>query len=193
MNIINDLSAVDCTFLFCAVVGGALFIIRSFLVIIGAGGDSDLADADLDIDTPGDTIGDSPYSALKMVSLHSVSAFLLMFGLVGFLATRRLGSPPAAGLLAAAAGLGTMYIIAKLFQSSRRLQSDGTIYPANAVGTTGTVYLSIAPGTIGKVQVTVRGALKVFDARAKDPAAAIKTGDSVRVTDAADVLIVEKI
>lgn len=185
----KDLSSADYTFLFCAVVGGALFIIRSLMVIIGIGAGEDIADADIDTDA----IGDSPDSALKMVSLHSISAFLLMFGLVGFLSARNISNPFAAAAIATAAGLGTMLIIAKIFQTSRHLQSDGTIYLANAVGTTGSVYLSIAPGTVGKVQLTVRGALKIFDARARDHETAIPTGDSVKVVDVTDVLIVEKI
>ena len=71
------------------------------------------------------------------------------------------------------------------------LASDGTIHPADAVGCTGSVYLEIRPGSIGKVQVEVKGALKVFDARARDPKAKIATGERVKVAEAADMLIVD--
>ena len=86
-----------------------------------------------------------------------------------------------------------MIIIAKLFSASRKLQSDGTIHSKDAIGAEGSVYLEIRPGEIGKVQVSVHGALKVYDARANDREGKLKTGDPIRVVEAADVLIVEKI
>ena len=85
-----------------------------------------------------------------------------------------------------------MWSIAKIFQASRRLQTDGTVRLADAVGQNGTVYLAIRPGAAGKVQVTARGQLKVFDARARDPAAEIPTGAPIAVVAAEDVLVVEK-
>lgn len=172
-------------YLGCVVVGGGLFILRSITMFVGLGGDDD-------VDGVGDVSDDMPVDTFKLVSTHSLTAFVLMFGLVGYLVLR---SHPQAQLAAAAAGFGTglvtMFIIAKIFSASRKLQSDGTIYPRDAVGATGSVYLDIKPGAIGKVQVTARGALKIFDARAADPAASLKTGDPVKVTDAADVLIVQ--
>ncbi len=42
------------------------------------------------------------------------------------------------------------------------------------------------------MQVTARGQLKVFDARARDTAADLPTGTPVSVVAAEDVLVVEK-
>ena len=178
-------------FLVCAIVGGGLFILRSIMMLVGLGDDADHHDA-----ADGDVSGSegSPVAALKLVTIHGLTAFLLMFGLTGFLMLRNNKEAVwGASVVAAVVGVVTMFIIAKIFQSSRKLQSDGTIYPKDMVGVEGSIYLVIRPGGIGKVQLTVRNALKVFDARAKDPATEIKTGERVKVVEAGDVLIVEKV
>ena len=194
-NLTNVSSGAETFYLWCAVAGGGLFLLRSIMLLVGmgdhdgdAGGGHDGADALHAPDGDG-----SPIHDFKMVSVHTLTAFLLMFGLVGFLLLRNEKAPPwVAGSVGAGVGLATMYVIAKMFQSSRKLQSDGTINPSDAVGVQGSVYLAIRPGEIGKVQITARGALKVFDARAKDSAAAFKTGDAVKVVEAGDVLLVER-
>ncbi len=185
---LSKLSNMELFYLGCAIVGGGLFVLRSLMMLIGLGGEShDAGDAIADSDG-------SPVHDFKMISVHSLTAFALMFGLVGFLMLHnQQGEPWVAGATGFGVGLVTMAIIAKIFQSSRKLQSDGTIYPANAVGAAGSVYLAIRPGEIGKVQLTVRGALKVFDARAQDPAVTLKTGDPVKVVGTEDVLVVERV
>jgi len=183
----EDLSGIEIMFLGCAIVGGGLFILRSIMMLVGLGGDHDGEGMDVS-DSTGEPVAD-----FKLVTLHGLTAFLLMFGLVGFLTLRKDGQAMwVAVSVATVAGAVTMFIIAKIFHSSRRLYSDGTIYPTDAVGGSGSVYLTIRPGCVGKVQLTVRNALKVFDARAKDATAEIKTGESVKVVEAGDVLIVER-
>jgi len=178
-------------FLCCAIVGGGLFILRSIMMVVGMGGaDQSDGEAGGDADIPD---GDTPVVALKLLTIHGMTAFLLMFGLVGYLMLLNGNKLWLTNIMASLAGLVTLIIIAKIFQSSRKLQSDGTIYPKDFAGVEGTVYLSIRPGEIGKVQLTVRGALKVFDARGKDPAVEIKTGQRIKVIEAADVLIVEQV
>jgi len=188
----EKLSSMENVFLVCAIVGGGLFLLRSIMMVIGLGGDSDPDGADADIDTAGSD--GSPATVFKMITLHGLTAFLFMFGLVGFLILRNDSDAKwVSGIAATLAGLVTMVIIAKIFQSSRKLQSDGTIYPKDIAGAEGSVYLVIRPGNIGKVQLTVRNALKVFDARAKDPASEIKTGERIKVVEVGDVLIVEQV
>ena len=181
----NNLSGVELFYLVCGVVGGGLFLLRSIMIFAGLGGD----------DAAGDmhdgSIGDETTADFKMVSVHGITAFLLMFGLVGFLMMRGGKGAAASALASLVAGGVTMAVIAKIFSASRKLASDGTIHPADAVGCTGSVYLEIRPGSIGKVQVEVKGALKVFDARARDPKAKIATGERVKVAEAADMLIVD--
>jgi hypothetical protein len=75
-----------------------------------------------------------------------------------------------------------MWMIAKIFSSMGRLQSDGTVRMVNAVGQEGVVYLNIPVDGIGKVQITIQGGLKIFDARAHS-SELIKTGDRVKVLE----------
>ena len=181
-------SSLEMFYLVCAIIGGGMFVLRSLMMVIGMGGDDHH-----DVDAPTESEG-SPAHDFKMFSIHSLTAFILMFGLTGFLMTRNAeGSKWLAGVVAFVVGLATMFIIAKLFQSARKLQSDGTIHPAQAAGAEGSVYLAIRPGEIGKVQLTVRGALKIYDARANNPAASLKTGDAVKVVATGDVLVVERL
>ena len=173
-------------FLVCAIVGGGLFLLRSIMMVVGLGGDDHH-----DGEDGGASDGEGSVAALKLVTIHGLTAFLLMFGVVGYLMLRSDKEAVwLASILATAMGLVTMVVIAKIFHSSRKLQSDGTIYPEDIVGAEGSVYLVIRPGCIGKVQLTARNALKVFDARAKDATAEIKTGERVKVVEVADVLVV---
>ena len=182
----NNLSNVELFYLVCGVAGGGLFLLRSIMIFAGLGGDDDAAG-----DMHDGSIGDETAADFKMVSVHGITAFLLMFGLVGFLMLRGGNTAAAAALASLASGFVTMAVIAKIFSASRKLASDGTIHPADAVGCTGSVYLEIRPGSIGKVQVEVKGALKIFDARARDPEAKLATGVRVTVADAAAMLVGE--
>ena len=198
----EKLSNVEMFYLGCVIIGGGLFILRSIMLLVGLGGDEqhDVGghDADCGHDVGGAGHADSdgsPVHDFRMVSLHSLTAFVLMFGLTGFLMTRGSEAAPRplrTGVAAFATGFATMLIIAKIFQTSRKLQSDGTVYPRDAMGAEGSVYLAIRPGEVGKVQLTVRGAMKIYDARANDPAASLKNGDPVRVVATGEVMVVEK-
>ncbi|MCL1856757.1 MAG: hypothetical protein FWF84_03830 [Kiritimatiellaeota bacterium] len=194
-------------YLLCAIVGGGLFLLRSILMLVGLGGDDQAHGGDDVSDVSDSALDDgSAVASLRLVTLHGLTAFLMTFGLIGFLVLR---SPEIAawctaaegetnaaavawiaGIAATLSGLIVMLIIAKLFQSSRKFESDGTIYPKEIVGVEGSVYLTIRPGDIGKVQLTVRDALKVYDARAKDPSLEIKTGERIKVVETSDVLVV---
>ena len=187
----------------CAVFGGTIFALRTALLFLGLGADGADgadgagADAGTEVSDGSDSDG-TPGTDLRIFSVHGVTSFLFLFGLTGWLLLRHrvfgegAGAATAAAGVALVIGVATMLAIAKIFQLSGRLATDGTILPGDAVGAAGSVYLAIRPGRVGKVQVTARGALKVFDARAKDPAADLPTGTPIVVTAAEDVLIVTK-
>jgi hypothetical protein len=187
-SMLDTLSSMETFYLACAVIGGGMFILRSIMMVVGLGDDHHDGDTgDLHTDADG-----SPMADFKMVSINGITAFVLMFGATGFLMLRnQQGAPWLVGAIAFAVGLAMMFTVAKLFHLARKLQSDGTIHPHHAVGAEGSVYLTIRPAEIGKVQLTVRGAFKIFDARANNPATTLKTGDAVKVVSAGNVLVVE--
>lgn len=183
----------------CAVFGGTLFALRTVMLFMGFGSDAGAdagADGGVEVSDGSDSDG-TPDSDFRVFTLHGLTSFLFLFGLPGWLLFRGHafgeGATGTTAAMAVALGVGAfaMLAIAKMFQLSGRLATDGTIHPVDAVGSVGTVYLAIHPGRAGQVQITARGALKVFDARAKDPAADLPTGTPIAVVAAEDILVVE--
>lgn len=184
------LSLSEKVYLVCAIVGGALFIIRIILQFIGA--DHGGVDVQGDVDFSGDIHADSDLG-FTILSFQGITAFLMMFGLVGLFAQTGLKAGALLSIPAAtAAGLAAAWLQAKLLQVMLQLQSSGTIDIKNAVGQDGTVYLTIPAGGSGKVHVTVQNRLQEFEAVSQD-GQEIKTGEKIRVVFLkGDSLVVEK-
>ncbi len=184
------------------VIGGTLFILRTILFMVGGGLDADDLHLDADL-SAGDDFDldhghaehatDSDFS-FKLLSMQGLTAFFMMFGLIG-LALVRAKIPTFFTILGGtAAGLLAVLLISILFSQMKKLQSDGTVIIQNAIGQTGTVYLTIPARGSGQVQVPVQGVLRLFDAVAKDQKI-IKTGSKVRVLDIMEekTLVVEQL
>jgi membrane protein implicated in regulation of membrane protease activity len=183
------------------IIGGTLFILRTIMMLVGGGIDLGDADIDADIDIDGDihvdgdhldTDPDSDFS-FKLLSMQGLTAFFMMFGLVG-LTLLKANLPVLLTILGGGiAGSLAVWVISLLFSQMKRLQSDGTLQIENALGKSGSVYLTIPAKRTGQVQVTVQGALKIFDAASKD-GKKIATGEKINVTGTVDnnTLIVEK-
>jgi membrane protein implicated in regulation of membrane protease activity len=140
-----------------------------------------------------DTPFDTDFS-FKLLSMQGLTAFFMMFGLVGLTLLKADLAILVTILGGAAAGLFAVWVISLLFYQTKRLQSSGTIVIKNAIGENGSVYLAIPARGSGQVQVPVQGALKIFDAVSVDQKP-IKTGEKIQVTDVVDnnTLIVKKI
>ena len=176
----------DTVFLACAALGGGAFLVRTLMQLIGAGADHGDAAGVHHAD------GDAGF---RVLSFQGLAAFLMMFGLVGLALVRQSGVAAALALiLAALAGVATVWVIARLFAFMGRLQSSGTINMWSAVGQEGSVYLTLPRGGLGKVEVVVQGRLGVFDARAED-GAELPTGSRISVVsvESGDVLVVQAI
>jgi len=186
------------------IIGGTLFILRTILFLIGGGlgGDDidmhingDVYDGhDFDYDSDhGEAISDSDFS-FKLLSMQGLTAFFMMFGLIGLALVRANLATGLTILGGTAAGMFAVWLISILFSQMKRLQSDGTINVQNAVGATGSVYLTIPAKGSGRIQVAVQGSLRIIDAIAKDKKA-IGTGTKVRVVEVLEdnTLVVEKI
>ncbi len=190
----STLNGLEIFFLVCAVTGGSLFLIKLILQL--AGGDHGFDHGDGDIghgDASTDSHADSDAS-FKVFSLHGITSFFMMFGLVGFAFYREshVGAIPSiAG--AFAAGSATVWVIAKLFSAMYGLQSSGTLDITSAVGSEGTVYLTIPANGAGAVMVGVKNRTREFNAVAQDKQE-IKSGERIRVVWVnGNILVVEKI
>jgi membrane protein implicated in regulation of membrane protease activity len=186
-GILSGFNGMEIFFLICAVIGGFFVLARTVLQFAGGDSDTDIDDgAGIDAHHTDSDIG------FKLLSMHGLTSFLMMFGLVGLAFYRQ----SRAGLLvslagATVAGLATVWVIGKLFQFAGRLQSSGTLSTTGAVGSTGTVYLTIPERGTGRVSIAFQNRLREFDAVEKD-GAVLPTGTSIRVVGVnSNVLVVE--
>ena len=185
----DDYSGIEYFFLICAAIGGFFVLVRLITQFMGADSEADL-DSDLTIDSH----HADPDVGFQFLSLHGLSAFFMMFGLVGLALYRQSEAGLPISLLGAvAAGLGAVFVIGKIFQGAAKLQVSGTLRTEDAIGSTGTVYLTIPEKGIGRVNVTFQNHLREFDAREKN-GAAVPAGTSIRVVQVTgNILVVETI
>ncbi len=203
LAIINDVSAMERVFIVCAALGGCLFVARMILMFISGLGHGDLSGGGGDAGADGGDLGgdvhhgggttDSDVS-FKALSFQGLTAFFMMFGLVGWAMIRESKySAPISALAAAGAGIGTVWLLKFLFESAGKLQSSGTLDLNNAVGREGTVYLTIRPGQVGKIQITVQNRMETLDATTEQTED-IKTGQRIKVVKVtANLPVVEKV
>lgn len=195
----DSLSPLEKVFFFSAAVGGGLFILRMILLLVGGHHDGDTGmdmhgDMDGDMDGHGDDHHDSDAS-FKVLSLQGLTAFFMMFGLVGLALSKTSGFAAIWATLGALVGGGlALWIIGKVFGLMIRLQSDGTLNMKNAMFKEGVVYLTIPAEGEGKVQITVQDALREFTAVSATKEE-IKTDTAVRVVDIKNgsILVVKKV
>jgi membrane protein implicated in regulation of membrane protease activity len=210
----ESLKPIEKVFLISAILGGAIFLVRLILFFIGMGHHGVDADTGFDGDVGhdvghmgevghdvGDAHGDlhghaaETESSFKFISLQSITAFFMMFGLVGLALSRQSQWPATLSILGAVgAGLFSVWVIGKLLSAMGRLQSEGTLDIRNAIGQEGTVYLRISATGKGVVQITVQDSLRELTAVSQDKTE-IKTGERVVVEDVTggNILVVRKV
>jgi membrane protein implicated in regulation of membrane protease activity len=186
-----DFNGLEMFFLGCAVIGGFFVLVKLVLQFVGGDSDADVGvDGDIGIEAE-HVDSDIGFRALSM---QGISAFFMMFGLVGLALYRQSQLGVVISIVGAvAAGLFSVWVMGKLFQMASRLQSSGTLQTADAVGCTGTVYLTIPEGGTGRVSLNFKNRLREFDAIEKN-GAELPTGTPVRVVQVtANILVVESI
>ncbi len=192
-------------FLICAVIGTTILVIQFVLTIIGFGSEafdidipsgSDDVDFDIDADV-GDTIGDHVDSSwlFGVISFRTIVAALAFFGLAG-LAARAGGLGLLATLaVAIGAGLAAMYSVYFLFESMKKLSSEGTVRIRQALGKHGTVYITIPAeeSGAGKIQLNLQN--RTMEYLAMTVGQAIAPGAKVVVTNivTSDTVAVEPV
>jgi len=191
-DMFSQYNGVEIFFLICAVIGGFFVIAKLIMQFMGMD-----HDVDTDLDVGGHDI-DAHHSdsdiGFQVLSLHGITSFLMMFGLVGLALYRQsqLGTfiSMAGGT---AAGIFSVWIIGKLFLLATRLKSSGTIAIDSTVGTKGKVYLTIPEEGSGRVLIKVRNSLREYDAMSNEQKA-ISTGTPIRVVWVdGNILVVEQI
>ena len=184
---LGDVSGIDMLFASSALIGGILFVLYFFLLMIG-GIATDIFDGLFGIDV--DMGADASFKAL---TFQGIMAFLMFFGLAGLYVTKSGGGPSPAILAGAIAGGASMYFTGKLFELFVNLQQDGTVELSEAIGAKGQVYLRISDEGVGQVTVEVNEAQRTFNAKSED-GAGIATGDFIEVVDTiGEVLVVKRI
>jgi membrane protein implicated in regulation of membrane protease activity len=187
----SDFNGLEVFFLACAVIGGFFVLMKLIMQFVGG-------DTDTTVDVHGDIGVDAHHAdsdvGFRLLSMHGISAFFMMFGLVGLALYRQSQVGVFISMIGAvAAGLASVWVIGKLFQGASRLQSSGTLKTSDSVGSTGTVYLTIPKGGTGRVSINFRNHLREFDASEKD-GAELPTGTPIRVVRVnANILVVESI
>jgi membrane protein implicated in regulation of membrane protease activity len=164
------MTSLELIFTVCALVAGVVFLVRMLLFLDGVGDGVGEFDGDF-----GDGDG------VSGLSIQGITAFFMMFGLVGLATMRSGGSPILAIGAGAVAGMFSLWASTQLYRFFRRLQSRGNASLESAIGKDATVYLSIPERGVGQIQVTVGGRLRTHDARA-EKGGSFSTGDRVRVT-----------
>ena len=184
---LGDVTGIDMLFAASALVGGILFVLYFFLLMIG-GIATDIFDGLFGIDV--DMGADASFKAL---TFQGIMAFLMFFGLAGLYVTKSGGGPTPAILAGAIAGGASMYSTGKLFELFVNLQQDGTVELSEAIGAKGQVYLRISDEGVGQVTVEVNEAQRTFNAKSED-GTGIATGDFIEVVDTiGEVLVVKRI
>ncbi len=184
----SDFNGVEIFYAICASVGGFFVLLRMILQFFG--GEADAFDGDVDIDV--DATHTNTDVGFKVLSLHALSAFFMMFGLVGLALYRQSASGFTPSILGGlVAGAISVWIIGKLFKLASGLESSGTKDTSAAVGRAGTVYQRIPKGGSGRVSVPSMS--RECDARTND-GEELESGTPVKILEVhANVLIVEKL
>jgi membrane protein implicated in regulation of membrane protease activity len=187
VKVFSDFNGLEVFFLACAIIGGFFVVVKLFMQF--AGGDSDTqvsVETDMDAGHVDSDIG------FRLLSMHGLSAFFMMFGLVGLALYRQSQAGVVISIIGAVvAGSISVWIISKIFQTATQLQSSGTLKTSDAVGSTGTVYLTIPEGGTGRVTLNFQNRLREFDATEKN-GTELPTGAPIRVVKVnANILVVE--
>ncbi len=179
-------------FLTCLAVGGVVLVAQLVLSLVGIGADGGEGEHGFAKElghgpahAPGHHGGGADaLMGLHLFSVRSISAAVAFFG-VGGLAARALGVPtPFAALVGLVTGMAASVATAAAMRAMLRLERDGTVRLAGAVGASATVYVPIpgAGGGAGKVLLTLQGRTVECQAVTSD-SRVLPTGTSVTVVD----------
>lgn len=173
MDIFQNANGTEMVFWGAAILGTVFFFLRIVMMIVGGFADDmghDAAHDGMD-SADGDTHdGDGSDASFKLVSLNSITGFIMMFGWAGLASYVQFQLNGALSILIAfIVGLLCMVITAYLFKLAMKLHSPGAHFDINnSIGTTGEVYLRIPATEIGKVKLNVNSETRIVEAVSAD-------------------------
>jgi hypothetical protein len=170
----------ETAFLVCAILGGTFLICQVVAGLVGFGLDTD-ADTDTDVDSDADSGGDHGDGFLGMLTVRTISAAILFFGLGGMTALYYEAEGPAVFGLALLAGAAAFYGVAMIMKSLAALKADGTARVERSVGLAATVYLRIPAGRVGQGKVHLMLQNRTVEYQAVTAGAELPTGAQVKV------------
>lgn len=193
---LENASGTELIFWMCAIFGSLFFVVRVMLsLVVGFGddmGDGMDADAGGDFDVDAQD-GQHTEMAFKLISLNTVSAFIMMFGWVGLTGYKQFSlGITVAVILAAAGGFFSMYVTAYLFKLAMKLTSEGANFKIEeTVGATGSVYQKIPAEGKGVIHLHSHGSLRELDALSEgtEEIESFVNVEIVKVLDKATVVV----
>lgn len=170
-----------------AIPASLIFIVQSIMTFMGMDSQDGIS-AELD-GSEGDP---SPF---QLFTVRNLVNFMLGFSWTGISLYGNIESKSLIVLLSFLGGVILVSIVMTLFFMMSKLESSGNIQSKDTIGHTGVVYVPIAgnKARAGKVQITVRGAVREYDALTEG--ADLKTGEPVIVRSVIEgnLLLVEKV
>lgn len=189
---LKSLSGLEIAYFIVACIGTLALLIQIILMIVGAGGDGDL-----DLDTDADADGDLDSHTDTGVSLFTLKGLTAFFAIGGWTGMLMLSYEIPVGITVAVsvvAGLAAYFVVWGLIRLMLKLQEDGTLDYASAVGKEATVYVSIPAnrGGRGKITLVLQGRYTELDA-VTDESERIPVDSAVEIVDkAGDAFVVRK-
>lgn len=163
--------SLETVYIGCAVLGGAVLLLQTLLLLFG--GDVDV-DGDTDVHA-GDTDG------FSLLSLRAIASFLAFFGLAGWGGMEAGWGTAMTMSVAMASGLVMLFVVAWLMTLFKQAHEQGNIDPENAIGKAAKVYLKIPARHQGKGKITVSVQSRSIEFQAVTAGKEIPTGAEVRV------------
>jgi hypothetical protein len=116
-----------------------------------------------------------------MLSVRTVVAGLIFFGLGGLAANASGAHPFGSLVIAGTCGFAALYIVGWAMRLLMRLRADGTVRIENALGRQAAVYLTIPGHRTGKGKITVTVQNRTMEYEAETEHDALATGSTVQV------------
>lgn len=177
---------------FAATLGGALFVVRMMLMVMGVNSDHHIQHVDMQ---DGHHDGDVTANTFKVMTVQSIMAFMMLGGLTGLAALKNFGASDSAALFVALVGgsLGGLLSSTMMYFLSK-LDSVPELLTLPSVGATGTTYTPVPMGgSPGLVTIMHNGRSIEFLAVSDIPLASFIPVKVIKVRESEKVLVVEQL